>query len=305
MKKKLTIIISLAVVIIAAGAIYLFTKKDNYVAKVGDVKITQEALDKALNTQYGATIATTLVQNEVIDQEAKKEKVTVSTKEIQAQIDTMATQYGSEDALEAALKSSNMTMTDLKDNIKTYVKASKMITKTLDTSDATLKAYYKANKDTFKVEAQVKASHILVAKKATATKVKKLLDDGGDFTKLAKKYSTDTSNKNDGGNLGYFKSADMVEEFSTKAFSMKKGEISGPVKTEYGYHIIKVTGKKAASTPAYADIKDDVKEAYIEAQINEQYSTWLTTTMAKYKIDNKLDTTSTTSTTDTTTTTAE
>ncbi|GEK35633.1 peptidylprolyl isomerase [Kurthia sibirica] len=290
MKKKVAVIISLAVVIVVAGAIYFFTKKNSYIAKVGKVEITQEALNQALNTQYGAATATTLIQNEVIEQEATKQKVTATTKEIDAQVAIMATQYGGEEALEETLKSSNMTLADLKKNIKTYVKASKMITKTVDTSDQAIKAYYETNKDSFKTEAQVKASHILVAKKATATKVKKLLDEGGDFAKLAKKYSTDSANKQDGGNLGYFTASDMVDEFSTQAFALEKGDISKPIKTEYGYHIIKVTGKKVASTPTYAAVKTAVKAAYIDAQINEQYATWLTATTKKYNVKNTLET---------------
>ncbi len=91
---------------------YYIALKDSYVAKVGNVKISQEELNTALNKQYGATVLDTLISNKVIELEAKKQDVTVSKKAIQSQLDTLATQYGSEKVLESALASSNMTMND-------------------------------------------------------------------------------------------------------------------------------------------------------------------------------------------------
>lgn len=286
--KKTIIAIAILLIIGVAGSIYFATSSATYVAKVDGEKITQSELDEALNKQYGSATLDTLIQDKVVKLEAAKQKVTVSAKDVDAQVSALATQYGGEEGLESALASSNMTLDDLKGNLETYVLASKMIEKTLDTSDATLKAYLKENEATFATTAQVKASHILVEKKATATKIKKELDEGADFATLAKKYSTDTGSKENGGDLGYFAAADMVEEFSNKAFSMKKGEISEPVKSDYGYHIIKVTGIKEAKDANYDEIKDEVKDAYVQAQVSGQYSTWLTSVMADYKVKNNL-----------------
>lgn len=288
MKKKMIWVIAVVFVLFIGGGVYYATAKTGYVAKVGDTKISQKELDTALNKQYGSATLETLIQDQVITLEAEKQKVKATQSEIDAQYKKVETQYGGADGLEAALESSNMTEADFKANLKTYVLASKMIEKDLDTSDETLKAYLKENQSTFDTAAQVKASHILVEKKATATKIKKELDEGADFATLAKKYSTDTATKSKGGNLGYFTQSEMVEEFATQAFKMKKGEISEPIKTDYGYHIIKVTGTKEAKTAKYEDVKDQVKEAYIEAQISAQYSSWLTEKMEDYKITNTL-----------------
>lgn len=291
--KKLIVAIAVLLIIGVAGSMYFATAQSTYVAKVNDTKITQEELNEALNTQYGSATLQTLIQDKVVELEAKKQKVTVETKDVDAQITKLATQYGGQEGLESALASSNMTLDDLKKNMETYVLASKMIEKKLDTSDATLEAYLKENQATFDTAAQVKASHILVADKATATKVKKQLDEGKDFATLAKKYSTDTASAEDGGNLGYFAAADMVTEFSDAAFAMKKGEISEPVKSEYGYHIIKVTGIKEAKTATFEDVKADVKAAYVEAQISNEYSAWMTELMTKYDVKNNLEKSST------------
>jgi peptidyl-prolyl cis-trans isomerase C len=89
----------------------------------------------------------------------------------------------------------------------------------------------------------VKASHILVEKHSQALKVLEELGAGKDFKELARKHSTCPSRKK-GGDLGFFGRGRMVKEFERAAFALKVGEVSGPVKTQFGYHIIKKTGEK-------------------------------------------------------------
>lgn len=287
--KKLILAIGIPLICVVAVVAYYLVSKDNYVAKVGGVKISQEELNKALNKQYGATVLDTLISDKVIELEAEKKSVTVSKKAIQSQLDTLATQYGSEEALESALASNNMTISDAKKSTKTYLLTKKLIEPTLDITDSELKSYFKENKDNYNQAAQVKASHILLNDKKTANSVLAKLNDGGDWDKLAKKYSQDSSNASDGGNLGYFTKSDMDENFAEAAFSMKVGETSKIVKSSYGYHIIKVTGKKVAKEAKYADVKDKVKEAVVEQKINDNYSSWLSSLYKDYKIENKLD----------------
>ena len=88
---------------------------------------------------------------------------------------------------------------------------------------------------------KIRASHILVEKQSQALKVQEELKAGADFRELARKYSTCPSGKK-GGDLGQFGRGQMVKEFEVAAFALKHGQVSEPVKTQFGYHIIKRTG---------------------------------------------------------------
>ena len=112
-----------------------------------------------------------------------------------------------------------------------------------DLTDEKVKAYYESHKDDFR---QVRASHILVGTEEEALDVKKRAAEDTDFAALAKEVSTDPSAQENGGDLGFFRKDQMVKPFADKAFAMKVDEISDPVKTEYGFHIIKVLETKEA-----------------------------------------------------------
>ncbi|NRK74193.1 foldase, partial [Salmonella enterica subsp. enterica serovar Typhi] len=165
----------------------------------------------------------------------------------------------------------------------------KILEPSIEITDDEIKTYFEDNKESLDTPEQVEASHILVEDEETAKEVKKKLDEGGDFAELAKEYSTDTQTKESGGELGYFSSGQMVEEFDKAAFAMDVDEISDPVKTDYGYHIIKVTGKQEAKEATLEESKDQIKETLLDQKVQEQASTWLSEATAKYKIENKLE----------------
>ena len=130
------------------------------------------------------------------------------------------------------------------------------------------KAYYEANKDSFKVD-EVTASHILVKEESLAKEILAKLKAGGNFEDLAKQYSIDTSNKDNGGSLGTFGRGQMVAEFEDAAFALKPGEISDVVKTEFGYHIIKVTDKNQG-TKTYDEVKDSIESNLVNQEAQKK-----------------------------------
>jgi peptidyl-prolyl cis-trans isomerase C len=135
-------------------------------------------------------------------------------------------------------------------------------------TDADLQKFYDENKEKFKTGDQVKASHILLKTEKEAQDVLAQLKAGGKFEDLARKYSIDPAGSK-GGDLGWFSKGSMIPEFEKVAFGMKEGETSGIVKTKFGYHIIKLTGKRPAGLLPLAEVKDQIKAAILPEKQQE------------------------------------
>lgn len=128
-------------------------------------------------------------------------------------------------------------------------------------TDAELDERYKKEIAGFDPPEEVKASHILVKTEEEAKAVLEALAKGGDFAKLAGEKSQDPGSKDQGGDLGFFGKGQMVPEFEAAAFELKPGETTkAAIKTQFGYHVIKVFEKRKQPVPAFADVKDQVRE---------------------------------------------
>ena len=153
-------------------------------------------------------------------------------------------------------------------------------------SDADVKKEYDRMNDAMKDEKEVHARHILLASEQDAKDAKKKLDAGKSFEDVAKDYSKDGGTAKNGGDLGWFTEDKMVPEFSKAAFSMKKGEISGPVKSSFGWHIIQVEDIRKVQPPAFADVKDQIKAKLQEKKLNDYIASLVKTADVKV-FDNK------------------
>lgn len=277
-------VITLALLLIFATA---FSKTET-AASVNGEKITKDELNTKLTEMYGADTLDSLITNKVIEMEADKQKVKVTGNEIDEELTKLQDSYGGEDDFAAALEQNKVSIDRIREDIQTYLLAEKMIKPSIKVTEEEMKTYFEENKESFDQKEQVKASHILVEDEATAKKVKKELDGGKDFAELAKEYSTDASNAAKGGDLGYFGKGEMAKEFEEAAFGMKVGEVSAPVKTDFGYHIIKVADKKAAKTAVFEDHKEEIKESLFDQKIQTEYPNWLEKKKADYKIKRNL-----------------
>ncbi|HKJ84147.1 MAG TPA: peptidylprolyl isomerase [Mariprofundaceae bacterium] len=122
-----------------------------------------------------------------------------------------------------------------------------------------IRAYYKAHKSDFSVPAQVHVRHILVGTKKQAGAMIRKLKHGADFAALATAHSLDDGSKARGGDLNWFPRGVMVKSFEKAAFGLKKpGDISGPIKTKYGWHVIELLGKRPASQKSLAEVREDI-----------------------------------------------
>jgi len=133
-----------------------------------------------------------------------------------------------------------------------------------------MKKFYDQNKDKFKTGDQIRASHILVKSEKEANDVLAQLKAGGNFEELAKKLSTDGA-ASKCGDLGWFSKGSMIPEFEKVAFAMKEGETSGVVKTKFGFHVIKLTGKRAAGVRTFEEVKDQIKTAILPGKQQEVF----------------------------------
>ncbi len=224
-------------------------KPAKVLAEVNGVAITSDDFDREVKSlpeylramaetpQIHKELIDTLVMRELVLQQAKKDGVDKS-KEV-------------EDKL-----------VDIRKRIvvDTYLK--KKIEADAKVSDDEMKKFYEQNLDKFKGGEQVRASHILVKSEEEAKAVQAQLKGGAKFEDVAKAKSVDSSAAK-GGDLGWFAKGSMVPVFEQTAFSLKDGETSGIVKSEFGYHIIKVTGKRAAGTRSFDEVKDQIKASML------------------------------------------
>lgn len=145
------------------------------------------------------------------------------------------------------------------------------------------KEFYENNKEQFISAEGVQASHILVEDESQAKEISAELNNGLSFEDAAKKYSKCPSNER-GGDLGFFSKGQMVPEFENAAFSMEKGEVSEPVKTQFGYHIIKLTDKKDADTKSFDEVKDNIYGQLIHKQQQVTYFEKVEELKSKYSV---------------------
>lgn len=138
-------------------------------------------------------------------------------------------------------------------------------------TEAKLKERYKEMANAQANKQEYKASHILVPTEEEAKKIKQRLNKGEDFAKLAKEFSLD-GNKEDGGSLGYFSEGQMVPEFEKATAALKIGQISEPVKTDFGYHIIKLEDKRKATIDSFDKLRSKIYDAMAAQFIQDYFS---------------------------------
>jgi peptidyl-prolyl cis-trans isomerase C len=134
-------------------------------------------------------------------------------------------------------------------------------------SVADAKTIYDAKIKDLKPVPEIRARHILVDTEAEAKEIKKELDNGADFATLAKEKSKDAAVQ--GGDLGFFSRGQMVKSFEDAAFALKVGQISDPVHTQFGWHIIEVTAKRNRPVPTFDEVKDAIMGKLLEAKSQE------------------------------------
>jgi peptidyl-prolyl cis-trans isomerase C len=233
--------------------------------------IRQQAVDNIINRM-------------LLEQEAEKAKVEVTQEEIDARAGQVKGGFSTPEAFNEQLAATGLTEAGFMQEVELAIRIEKLLeqkTSVLEkTGDDEARGFYDENIERFKQAEQVEASHILLRIEETDTdavkaekkqKIEDLLVQargGADFAELAREHS-DCPSKTRDGELGLFPRGQMVGEFEDAAFSLEVGQISEVVETQFGYHIIKLTDRKAASTVPFDDSKPDII-AFMDNQKQQQ-----------------------------------
>jgi len=290
------------------------------VAQVNDEKITKGQMDKLLKQsgvissieqQYGTNYTTNeeamsalkqqeqqLLDNQITVvlflQKAKELKLVPADKDLDKQVttqyNTTKKNYKTDSAWKAALKQAGYTEDELKEQIKDGIIEQKVMSyvyKGLSVSDADAKKYYDKNQNSYTEKPNTSnLSHILLKTEDDAKKVETRLKSGEDFAKVAKEVSTDTGSKDKGGSLGDIQYGDTNYDatFLAAAWKLSAGQVSDPVQTQFGWHVIKCNSKTNYPVKAFDKVKTDVKNTLLQ----QKQKTKLQDTITKWKKEAKI-----------------
>ncbi len=226
-----------------------------------------------------------MISEKLMLQQSRKAGVKVSKKELNDEVKRIKDNFAGDEEYKTWLEQNNFTEAKLRQLIQDNLRVTKLrdLKSKVEVTEEDVKNAYE----------QVRASHILVtpvgenwdAAKKQAEKILSEIKAGKNFADLAKKYSADTATKDKGGDLDYFgHDSGMDPEFAKAAFALKTGQVSEPVKSTYGYHLIKVTARKDATGAEFDKAKDDLKKQLESKSAETQFNEWFSKTLAEAKI---------------------
>ena len=275
---------------------------DGGVAQVGDQVIPKSELDQALSQQKSAaeqqkqtfpaegtdeyaalaqTALASLVFQRIVDQEAEKcgKPCMPTAAQLKAETKKIITTNfsGSQKQFDDFLKKANLTRADVTRIIRTNLEQPKLVarvTKGITFTPAQALAYCKAHPQEFKQAASREASHILVKTKAEADRISAMVNSSN-FAALAKQYSTDPGSKNQGGSLGAIAKGALVPEFEKVAVARGDGQISAPVQTQFGWHIITASVTPARDIPC-AEAQTNIITQQLQIKKSTAEAKWRT-----------------------------
>ncbi len=245
-----------------------------------------------------------LIEERLIEQEIKKAGIKVSGKEIEAALEEVKRRNGAtQEDLERALAGEGLTLEAYKKQIEKGLQWRKLISWVVKVDskvgEKELRDFYQKNMDRYRTNETYRCSHILfiVPKEATPEEVQEIkkkcqrvlekIKGGEDFGEMALQYSEDVSSK-DRGDLGYLKKGDLLPNFEKEVLRLKVGEVSGIVRTEVGFHIIKLLDHKGSEPLPFEEIKERVQTDYFESEMEKAYRQFLGTLKEKAIIEIKL-----------------
>lgn len=256
--KKSILTLSLAASVLVLGACSDNGSEGEVIvsSEVGD--ITKNELYDEMKTSVGDQAIQVLMIEKVL-----ADKYEVTDEEVDAEYKKSEEQLG--ESFEQFLQQNNQTEDSYRKVLRLNLLQEKALTDGVEVTEEEIKAQYERQ------GTELNARHILVADEETANTVKKELDEGGDFAALAEEYSTDPGSAANGGSLDWFGAGAMVPEFEEAAYALEVDEISEPVQSQHGFHIIQVTEKRQVEDqPALEDQKEEIRSELAIAKADQE-----------------------------------
>lgn len=262
---------------------------ERVVARVNDEIITLTELEKTYRELKSAFLGEgrlpsrrelleRMIENRLLLQEAKRQEIKVSEGEVQENIERVKSTFLSEKAFKMALEREGIKIEDLKKRYEEELMIKKLIDREVkpevEVTKKEIKDYYEKNKRRFREEERVKIRHILFEDYSQAEKASKRIKSGTNFEEVAK-----------GGYLGSFKRGQLDRKIEEVAFGLKEGEISQIIKTESGYHIIKLEKKEKASLKDLSEVKEVIRNILSSQRVERKLEEYLKKLKAKQEIE--------------------
>jgi parvulin-like peptidyl-prolyl isomerase len=267
--------------------------------------VTEDRLEKQERTQaLSRQVLERLIEEKLIDQEVKKSGVKVTGKEIDAAVEEVKRRNSAtQEDLEKALTVEGLTLETYKKQIEKGMQRQRLISWSVKVEakpgEKELREFYQKNIGRYRTNETYRPGQILfvIPKEATPEEIREIrkkcekvlerIKKGDDFGEMAILYSEDTSNK-DHGDLGYFKKGELIPVFEREALRLKVGEVSGIVRTEFGFHIIKLLDRKGMDPLPFDQVIERVRVDYHEGEMEKAFKQYLSTLKEKSVIEIKL-----------------
>ena len=307
----LALVAVLAVAACGGGGSSSADVPEGAIAVVGDKTVTKEEFDQLIEQQkktaesqkqnfpevgtpeyeaLKANVVKGLIAQREWELEGESMGIKVTDQEIETQLNQKKQQYGltDEQKYQAELAKAGITDSQVRDQVRIEILTNKIyeaVIKKVTVTDADVQAYYDQNATKYQQPASREVRHILVKTEAQAQKLHDQIQSGADFAKLAKKYTEDEASKADGGKFTALEGR-TVGPFDDFIFSAKTGELSDPIKTEFGWHIIEVLSAiKPPTTTPLDQAKDSIETTLLQTKQNAAMRAWIASLPTKYADD--------------------
>jgi foldase protein PrsA len=262
-------------------------KPADVMMRIDGTAITREDVAKRMWKRYAGQAVNELVDELLVSKAVKELKVSVEKSDIDKQIERLRSQFPDETAFQRHLGALGTDMKELRGQVEAQLQRERLVVKAKDlkVTDVEAKMFFDSNKDNLGAPESVHLKHILFKTEKEALAALADLRGGADFSAMAAKLSLDPSGKANGGDLGFVSRASLDPEVAKTAFSLKPGELGGPLKLANGFHILKAAEVRPPKAAAFAEMKDELMRNVLAEKISQAWPVYIRELRDKAKVE--------------------